>query len=171
MKKIKQNKGFTLVEMLACVVTLFLICMICSTGMNFALRSYQQSVYESDSQMLEATLNMYLCDVLRHATDIKVDASGVPIFTNTAYGVYDGKIGVPDEGASHSGNFLVYENEGGSGDMILSADAYSQTLYIDDFVLTYDESTGVFTGEYKIKSTLLSDVERVGEFVCRTIAK
>lgn len=164
MKKLKQNKGFTLVEMLACIVTLILICMICSTGMNLALRSFQRSVFESDSQMLESTLNMSLSDMLRHATDIKTE-NGVLVFTNTSYGLYDGTIDLSTD------KYLVYTNEGGTGSMILSKDAYSETLYIDTITLVYDKNTEVFTGGYTIKSTLLNDLQRHVDFTCRNIAE
>jgi len=84
MRKIRDKKGFTLIEMLACVVTLLLIGMIVSTGMNLATMSLRETTFESDSQMLESTLNMYIGDILRHATDVKEDATGVT-FTNDAY--------------------------------------------------------------------------------------
>ena len=58
MRKIKNKKGFTLVEMLVCVVTLLLIGMIVSAGTNLAMFSLRESTFESNSQMLESTLNM-----------------------------------------------------------------------------------------------------------------
>lgn len=179
MRKLKSNKGFTLVEMLACVITLLLIGMICTTGMNFALNSYQRSVFESDSQMLEDTLNMYIGDILRHATSIETeiqepDETGskkVVSFTNAEYQIYEGRIEVPEKTDDVGGNFLVYESKNGQGNLLAGEMVYASTLYVEKFVLKYNENTGVFTGYYIIKSTILSDVSRECTFTYRTIAE
>lgn len=176
MKKLKRQKGFTLVEMLACVVTLLLIGGICSTGMNLAVNSYNESIYESDSQMLENTLNLYLCDILRHANGIVVEESltdekTVVSFTNVAYQIYDGSIQVSERTSTGGGTFLVYESQNGHGAMIVGENVYAKTLYISDFVLKYNPDKGYFTGYYTIKSSVLENAEKKCEFTCRTIAE
>lgn len=180
MRKIKGQKGFTLVEMLACVVTLVLIGLICTTSMNFAVKSYQQSMFESDSQMLEDTLNMYIGDILRHATDIQTEENDidpnvpgeryVTAFTNAAYQIYEGRIEVPERANNVGGNFLVYESKNGQGNLIAGEMSYAKTLYVDEFTLKYNANTGIFTGHYIIKSTILNDASKKCTFVYRTIA-
>ncbi len=170
MKKLGQRGGFTLVEMLSCVVTLFLICMICTAGMNLAIRSYQESVFESDSQMLESTLTLYISDILRHATDIGTDKEGKLIFDNATYQISNGNIAVPEEKSKYQGNFLIYYGDAGEGIIMMSEDAYAN-LFIEGFYLSYDEALGVFEGGYTIKSNMLSDGKRVCTFTCRTIAE
>lgn len=171
MKKIRSKKGFTLVEMLACIVALLLIGGICTTGMNLAVNSYNESVYESDSQMLESTLNLYLCDILRHATSIQTDGDTnaeekeVISFTNVAYQIYDGRIEVS------GGTFLVYESKNGKSTMVVGENVYAGTLYISDFVLKYHPEKHYFTGYYTIQSSVLEDAERKCEFTCRTITE
>ncbi len=171
MRKLGKSKGFTLVEMLACILTLLLICMLCTTGMNFAMKSYQESLFESDSQMLESTLNMYISDVLRHATSIEAEEDGrVTAFTNATYGIYEGTIVASERKDGTGGIFLLYTGEYGSGTLVVGEEAYAKTLYIEGFTINYDSTTGIFTGGYTIKSSALSDVERECTFTCRTIA-
>lgn len=177
MKKLKSKKGFTLVEMLACIVALLLIGGICTTGMSLAVNSYNKSVYESDSQMLENTLNLYLCDILRHATsiltdgDVNAEEQNVTSFTNVAYQIYDGHIEVSERTEGSGGTFLVYESKNGQGAMIVGENVYASTLYISDFVLKYNPEKHYFTGYYTIKSSVLEDAEKKCEFTCRTIAE
>lgn len=176
MRKLKQKKGFTLVETLACIIVLLLVGGICTAGMNLAMNSYQTSVFESDSQMLESTLELYLCDILRHATDVYTEGEPeeteqtVVSFTNVAYKIYDGCIQVPEKTESGGGAFLVYESRNGYGNMVVGEKVYAQTLYISDFELKYNEEKGYFTGTYIIKSTVLEDAEKECTFTCRTIA-
>lgn len=177
MRKLKNTKGFTLIEMLACVITLLLIGGICSTGMNLAIRSYNESIYESDSQMLEDTLNLYLCDILRHATfvrtegDAAVAEKNVISFTNVAYQIYDGHIEVSERVEDYGGTFLVYESGNGQGAMIVGENVYAGSLYISDFVLKYNSEKKYFTGYYVIQSSVVEDLEKKCEFTCRTIAE
>lgn len=168
MKKLKCKKGFTLVELLACIVTLLLIAGIVSTGSNIAMRSFNQSTYESNSQMLEDTLDMYLKDILRHARLIETDEEGKVVeFTNATYQIYEGMI-VLDEETS----YLKYvTTEGGREVMLIAENMYAGTLYLSDFELNYDYEKKYFKGSYNIKSTMLEDVERHCEFTCRTIAE
>lgn len=177
MKKIKSQKGFTLIEMLACVVVLLLIGGICSAGMNLATRSYNESVYESDSQMLEDTLNLYLCDILRHATSVQTETDAgvteknVISFTNVAYQIYDGHIEVSERKEGTGGTFLVYESSNGQGALIVGENVYAETLYVTDFVLKYNPEKKYFTGYYTIQSTVVEGLEKKCEFTCRTIAE
>lgn len=173
MRKLREKNGFTLIEMLACVVTLFLIGMIVSTGMNLATMSLKETTFESDSQMLESTLNMYIGDVLRHATDVKQDATGV-YFTNDAYYIDEGTFAIDLSKSEISGaGYLVctsnLDEEGSAGTMLANEKTYAGTLYIKDFTLSFDETKGVFTGSYVIVSSA-TDTTKTCEFSYRTIA-
>lgn len=173
MRKIRDKKGFTLIEMLACVVTLLLIGMIVSTGMNLATMSLRETTFESDSQMLESTLNMYIGDILRHATDVKEDATGVT-FTNDAYYIDAGTLTIDLSVSDISGaGYLVYtsslDEEGSVGTRIVNEGAYAGALYIKDFSLIYDENKGVFHGSYIIVSSA-TDTTKTCDFSYRTIA-
>ena len=179
MKKLRTNKGFTLIEMLACVITLLLIGMICSTGLNFALRSYNESVFESDSQMLSESVDMYIGDILRHSSSIEIDeltvkenyGYKVEQFNNIAYRVFNGNIEVSPMSDEKTGGYLILTGDASLGNAYLvGIDTYAKTLYIDSFELYYDDTTGIFKGNYTIKSTILNDASRNCSFSCRTIA-
>jgi len=140
MKKIKSQKGFTLVEMLACVVTLILLAGICTTGTNLAMNSYNRSLFESNSQMLESTLSLYLGDILRHSqpkveTDPVTGVKTIKI-TNSIYGMYDGWIdlyaGASDSGVDPTGRIYIHKVDD-VGVKLLSEKVYTNTLKISDF--------------------------------------
>lgn len=176
MRKIADKKGFTLIEMLMCIVILLMVASLCTTGMNYAFVCYQDSVFESDSQMLEDTLNMYIGDILRHATDVKTstgELSEVEEFTNTEYQIFNGNLVLQEKTADSGIYYLGYTSiKDGipyvyvvAGEMV-----YAKSLYIDNWSLNYDAETGVFTGSYIIKSVVLENASRECTFTYRTIA-
>lgn len=168
MRKLKQKKGFTLIEMLACTVTLILIGLICSTGMNLATMSLRESTFESDSQMLESTLNMYLSDILRYSSEVKSDTDGTVIsFTSDAYYIDEGNF-VIEDGYLFCTSTLALE--GTKGIMIANEGVYANTLFIKEFALEYDSAKGVFTGSYVIASNV-TDSTKTCEFSFRKITR
>ena len=169
MKVIKNNKGFTFVEMLVCVITLLLIGMICSVGVGIASKSYQDSVFESDSQLLESTLNLYISDILRFATDVEVDASGmVTEITNDTYHMKGGNIALSERKGQTGGFFVLLANElDTQGTLLISEASYGGELYIEAFELTYDENKAVFSGKYVIKSEVALEKEKECNFSYR----
>ena len=174
MRKLTNKKGFTLVEMLACVVTLLLIGMIVSTGTNLAMASLRETTFESDSQMLESTLNTYIGDILRHATEVKVEADGtVKSFTNDAYYIDSGNFDIDLSVSEISGaGYLTCTSaldDSMYGTLVANEGTYGGALYIKDFTLTYDASKCVFTGSYVIVSSA-TDTTKTCEFTYRTIA-
>ena len=109
MKKLKKNqKGFSMVEMLVCVVTLLLIGGICSTGMGISIKSFQESRFESDSQALESTLSLLFSDIFRYATEVNTE-TGVQ-FTNIEYEINNGTIIIGTEEGEHKDCFLIQKN-------------------------------------------------------------
>lgn len=173
MRKVKSTKGFTLMEMLICMITLLLIGMIVSTGMNLATMSLRETTFESDSQMLESTLNTYIGDILRHATEIN-DSSDPIKFSNSAYYIEEGSFKIDYvEGVGQNAGYLVCSsklNEFYKDLMVANQGVYLNHLYIRDFTLQYDSVKKVFTGSYYIVSTT-TKAEKFCEFSFRTIAE
>ena len=177
MRKLKNKKGFTLVEMLACVVTLLLIGMIVSTGMNLAMASLRETTFESDSQMFESTMNTYIGDILRHAKVDKVETIGektVITFTNDAYYIDQGNFVIDTSSSGIEGaGYLVCTSErdgiGSAGTMVANKGTYAGTLFIKDFELNYDASKHVFNGSYVIVSNATTSTKTC-EFSFRSIA-
>ena len=175
MRKIKNNKGFTLIEMLACIVTLILIGLICSAGMNLATMSLRESTFESDSQMLESTINMYVGDILRHVTEVETEDDGTVVsFTNDSYYIDEGNFIISKRGSEElkAGYLLCTSQlalEEVEGTMLVNEGAYVGNLYIKDFVLSYDKAKKVFSGSYIIVSSLTTRT-KLCKFSYRTIA-
>lgn len=172
MRKLKSKKGFTLIEMLACVATLVIICLIVTTGTNLATMSMNRSLFESESQMLESTLNLSLGDILRHATDIKVKESGI-VFTNDAYYIDEGSFAIDtkDSGITGAGYLMCTSALDGSsrGLLVANKGIYVRNMYVKDFQLSYDAEKHVFRGSYVIVSKL-TDATKTCKFSYRTIA-
>lgn len=169
MKKIKSKRGFTLIEMLVCVVTLLLVGLICTTGMNMATKSYNESMFISNSQKLEYILNLSMGDILRysHNIDVAVD-DGKISFTNEVYGVNGGELKLDADGY-----FVLVKNKSELTPReawVVSTMNYVDGMYVEGFTLTYDSSTKVYTGSYKIKSNLTSQ-ERLVEFTYKSIVE
>jgi len=168
MKKLKKKKGFTLIEMLACTVTLLLIALICTTGTNLALRSYEESVLESNIQNLEATIDLYIGDILRYATDVKPydGTDEVEELTNASYQIYKGMIEINQDG--HLVCTSIHNN--GKKTLLVGKNTYAEMLYIESFELHYDAATKLFEGNYVIGNTL-NETKRTCEFAYRMVAQ
>lgn len=169
MKKLRSKKGFTLIEMLACVVTLLLLTGICTMGTNLAVNSYNRSMFETDSQTLESTVDMYLGDILRHATleleenTLLSGNKSIKNITNMSYGIYQGKILIKDDGRFYICKTPTDED----GVLLLSETVYTKTLKITEFHMEYNEAGQYVTGSYTIQSTLLEDAKVKCDFTYR----
>ena len=155
MRKFKNKKGLTLVEMLVCVLTLILVGAICATGTGISIKSYQESRFESNSQMLQASVEAVLSDILRYAANIEVAEDGtVATFDSLDYGMIDGNVFVTDQG-----EFAIRRNPNPSEPtkLMLTHNAYAKDLYVEGFTLKYDLGMKKFEGTYIIKSKVMPD--------------
>lgn len=66
-KKLKENGGFSIVEMLCVVVILVLLCLLTATGFSMAMRSYRDITAKSETGLLLEDLSDALADRLRYA--------------------------------------------------------------------------------------------------------
>ena len=169
MKKLKSQKGFTLVEMLACVVMLMLLAGICSAGTSVAMNSYNMSLFESNSQMVESTLELYMGDIIRHGivkeeTDPDNPTEKKLLITNPSYGIYDGWIELVD------GHIYVRKTkEDAEGMKLLAGKNYTQALKIKEFKLEYDSTEKTVKGKYTIESTVVADLDKECGFTYKII--
>lgn len=165
MKKLKNQKGFTLTEMLSCVLALLLLTSICTMGTELALNSYNRSMFESNSQMLESTLNTYLGDIVRHATFELDDEKKVKTITNSMYKMKKGRIGVSDEG-----RIYIYKNESDTtGVLLLNENVYTKTLKVSKIELQYkvDDNGQYITVLYTIESNVVDGLTKECDFEYR----
>ena len=67
MKGLKNKKGMTLIEMLVTLVILVFLVVGVGTCMSSAIRIYDESTFEADSETLAGIVNTTMSDVLRFA--------------------------------------------------------------------------------------------------------
>lgn len=93
-KKLNQEAGFTLVEMLAATMVLILLTMMLGTGLQMTVRGYQKVTAQSEVDLMLSTIMDALVDDLRFAQDYSAegfsDTDSVP-FTYTSDS-FEGKI-------------------------------------------------------------------------------
>ena len=77
MKKLRNQKGLTMVELLATVVIVLLFSGLAAVGADAGVRSFRTSMADSQAQELCSTLTTALSDKLRYCT---VDTAGQKIF-------------------------------------------------------------------------------------------
>ena len=93
MKRQRNRRGFTLAETLAALVIVVLLAMSVQMGTMTALRTRTASRFQSESEILAATLNSALGDMLHYATCAKyIATSGLVYINNPGYGIVNGQI-------------------------------------------------------------------------------
>lgn len=89
-RKQRDERGFTLVEMLCAALILVLLALVMGTGLRLALRGYREVTAESETQLLLSTALGALADDLRYARDVtaKADAAGpvLDTYRSDSYG-------------------------------------------------------------------------------------
>lgn len=137
MKKLRNQNGLTLTEMLCTVIIVLLFSSLVAVGANAAVRSFRISMADSQAQELCSTLTTAISDKLRYCT---VEADNTVFIQGVGY-VYrsaDKIFTVNDRGQVYLG-----ENK------FLGAYAYPEGLKVKGFSVTYKEN--VFTVQFQIK--------------------
>lgn len=137
MKKLRNQNGLTLTEMLCTVIIVLLFSSLVAVGANAAVRSFRISMADSQAQELCSTLTTAISDKLRYCT-VETDAvfiQGVGYVEATA-----DKIFTADSGQVYLG-----------GKKFLGAYAYPEGLKVKDFSVKYDGTKRIFTVAFQIK--------------------
>lgn len=144
-RKIKKTAGFTLMEMIVAIAILVLISTAMTSGLAVATRSYRDSVFHSDSEVLCDTLNTALSDVLRYAVFTGSAPDGTLLFANDQYNILSGGHFVNQDGR-------VYIDTGGDmSEQVLVINTGSYVgLQVTGFILRYDAAVNTYSGEYVI---------------------
>ena len=136
MKKLRNQNGLTLTEMLCTVIIVLLFSSLVAVGANAAVRSFRISMADSQAQELCSTLTTAISDKLRYCTveaDNTVFIQGVGYVKATADKIF----------TADSGQVYLGENK------FLGAYAYPEGLKVQEFSVTYEEN--VFTVKFQIK--------------------
>lgn len=137
MKKLRNQNGLTLTEMLCTVIIVLLFSSLVAVGANAAVRSFRISMADSQAQELCSTLTTAISDKLRYCTvetDNTVFIQGVGYVEGTAENIFT---------VNDSGQVYLGKNK------FLGAYAYPEGLKVQEFSVTYKEN--VFTVKFQIK--------------------
>jgi len=182
MKKLKNNAGFTLVEMLAVVLILVILTMGMGKTMDAGVRIYRDATFESDSATLSGILNTALGDILRYSTEIRIneataanpnapggfrDATGTIllkedvgfVFTNYEYGIRDAYFYTQIFADSTSKGALQMRNLKNADIVELVNTGAYPDLAVTNFVITYvpEGTEGKRGGYFEITYDIVSE--------------
>lgn len=98
-KKLRDQGGVSLVEMLCATIILVLLGLLLNTGLQLAVKSYREIIAESETQLLLSTAIDTLADDLRYARDVETEADNSlksyrsdSYGTNAVFSVVDGQL-------------------------------------------------------------------------------
>lgn len=138
MKKLRNQNGLTLTEMLCTVIIVLLFSSLVAVGANAAVRSFRISMADSQAQELCSTLTTAISDKLRYCT---VEADNTVFIQGVGYVKGPAK----DIFTADSGQVYLRENK------LLGAYAYPEGLKVQGFSVRYDDTEKVFTVKFQIK--------------------
>ena len=138
MKKLRNQNGLTLTEMLCTVIIVLLFSSLVAVGANAAVRSFRISMADSQAQELCSTLTTAISDKLRYCT---VEADNTVFIQGVGYVKGPAK----DIFTADSGQVYLRENK------LLGAYAYPEGLKVKEFSVEYNDTERVFTVKFQIK--------------------
>lgn len=188
MKKLTSKGGFTLIEMLATLLILVFLVLGIGTGMDSALRIYDEARFESNSAAMANIVNTSLGDILRYSENLTtpgdegfLDSSNtkVPdvefVFTNYEYAVRDAYFSLKNSSNTTDGILRMRNLRDGNVIELVNTGAYPD-LKIGNFNITYNAKGsddngnpigGYFDVTYKVYSTKDESLTRDVSYIVR----
>lgn len=151
MKRQRNRRGFTLAETLAALVIVVLLAMSVQMGTMTALRTRTASRFQSESEILAATLNSALGDMLHYATCAKyIATSGLVYINNPGYGIVNGQILAKDGRLYVNATTSLSASDPNATLLTLTGAGAYTDLTVSDFQMLYDKDNCLFYGSYEI---------------------
>ncbi len=188
MKKLTSKGGFTLIEMLATLLILVFLVLGIGTGMDSALRIYDEARFESNSAAMANIVNTSLGDILRYSENLTtpgdegfLDSSNtkVPdvefVFTNYEYAVRDAYFSLKNSSNTTDGILRMRNLRDGNVIELVNTGAYPD-LKIGTFNITYNAkgsddngnpTGGYFDVSYTVYSTKDESLTRNVSYIVR----
>lgn len=82
-RKLKNNRGFSLMEMLACIVVMLLVTGIITLTIQMGVKYFTVSVRDSESQVLCGALTTAVKEELAYATNVQPSATGYTYYSRS----------------------------------------------------------------------------------------
>ncbi len=195
MKKLRSSGGFTLIEMLATLLILVFLILGIDTGMDSALRIYDEAKFQSNSASMANIVNTSLGDILRYAVDVEVvdpnvgiektDTTGTHkvtgmslVFTNYEYGVRGAYFTLNDLQGTETGILRMNNSYDNNIVELVNTGAYPD-LKMKNFEIQYVPLTtdgdgnntagGYFELSYTVYSEKDSSLTRDVEYIIRSM--
>lgn len=150
-RKLRSEGGLTLVELLCTVVILMLLGLMLNTGLQMAMRSYQDMTAQSEVQMLLSTLSDALADDLRYATDVDTDDAGnLKTYSSDSYGS-SSSLTIDNGQVMANGKRVLPAGAYGNGAYKLADDDKDGNGCADGLEITYAD--GLFKVKLKVEQT------------------
>ena len=131
MKKLENNKGYTLTELLCALAILILLTSCVTLGMNLSTKSFETIEKTSSAQELSTVLTTLITDELRYATTIETEPGGDLISYKSITQGAESNISCAD------GKIYVVDKNKTPWD-IVSPEAYGNGCRVkDDFRIVY----------------------------------
>ena len=132
-------------EMLCAVLILVLVSGGMATAVSLAARQYQQSMRESEAQILCSTLETILRNELAYTTEIKLNGNQVEQFQSQTYAIKDSLSSIVIDDPDEKGYGRLLQGNDTKNMDILGRGAYPHGLLVRIDEFTYDNSTHCFT--------------------------
>lgn len=154
----RSTGGFTLVEMLATLIVLTLLTGMVAMGVNLGLKTYRESTFASESQILMGTINSALSDPFRNMTYTE-DEQGSRTYSIIYRDDVAGETVISPSLKAIDGQIYIQgTNTSGNGIALLNRRAYSDCK-VTDIGLDNCNSTMV-SGTFTIQSTVNADLKK-----------
>lgn len=194
MKKLRNKKGVTLLEMLAVIGILVILVVGMGSTMDAGADIYQEAIFESDSATLAGILNTAMGDILRYSRDVRINEGSLDnpemgfvtsdgtfllpqtvgfVFSNWEYGVLDAYFYTPIHEDGTSKGVLQMRNLRNANVVELVNTGAYPDLVISNLKVIYTpaDTEGLRGGYFKISYTIYSeknsDFQREVETVVR----
>ena len=168
MKRQRNKRGFTLAETLAALVIVVLLAMSVQMGTMTALRTRTASRFQSESEILAATLNTALGDMLHYATCPRSVATQETVYLNNpGYGITNGQFVVKDGRLYVNATTNFSASDPNATLLTLTGAGAYTDLTVDKFKIFYDKDNCLFYGSYEIDGP--EQAQKTIEFAFRSL--
>ena len=148
MKKLRNQNGLTLTEMLCTVIIVLLFSSLVAVGANAAVRSFRISMADSQAQELCSTLTTAISDKLRYSGEVGQNMFIQGVGTTDSSG--GGSFAISDDGE------VVIQTTDSEEFRLLGSASYPQGLRVrttgtgETGFISYSAETGIFTVSFAI---------------------
>ena len=143
MKKLRDKRGMTLVEMLCAVLLLLMMSGLLTLGVNFAVKTYHESMQSSQAQELCSTITAAISDKLRYCGSVSKNGDSIFIQDVGSVSGSEGEI----FSVNRSGEITL---DALGSKKLLGSKSYPRGLRVSELKMSYDSDSEIFSVSFKI---------------------